>query len=245
MDVDDTVDIIDLIAVVWRYRRVIVVVTVLAIAGGWLYTVVSGDRGEEAPPSYQVEAVLFFEPFVQTAVQGNRAPTVVRSYSDVASRLVEAMSNPTSLQNMVEATQPELPLPADSVVTALRSVTLEREGSDPYILTLSLRHSQDNVASEAATRALSLLESRLESLGLGGAEESGRPMFYVLQPPKPPTRITVEQDGSDPVMVIGIAGFTGFFLALLLSFLLSYISRVRQDPEAMAKLREASRRRQP
>ncbi len=238
---EDTIDLIDLLAVVWRYRIMIVVVTLLSVGAGWLYTAVS-RTGEGEPNSvYRVQTVLFFEPFVQTVVQGDRAPTVVRSYSDVASRILEALSNPASLRAIAEASEPNAPEPDDAVVSALERLTLEPAENNPYIVTLTIVHSESSVATEATNRALSLLQARLASLGLQHPE-GDRPIYYLLEPPTPPVR-TEESDNRNPATVVTIAGVTGFFLAIFLSFVLSYISRVRQDPEAMAKLKDASRRK--
>lgn len=231
---EDSVDLIDLIAVVWRYRLLIVVVTLLAVAGGWGYTALSSGESAEAGARYRAHTVLFFEPVVQTVVEGDRAPTVVRSYADVASRILEALSEPASLRSIAGAAGADGEL-AEPMVRALSRLTVAEDEDNPYISTLSLTDSGPSRAEEAVRTALRLLDARLSAMGLEHPD-GDRPVYHVIEP------VTSTPAGEDEAQrnrttVIAVSGVTGFFLAIFLSFVLSYINRVRKDPEAMRKLR--------
>ncbi|TVQ21221.1 MAG: hypothetical protein EA383_17360 [Spirochaetaceae bacterium] len=234
---DDEIDLIDLIAVIWRYKILIVLLTLLAAAAAGAYTWLGDTRAAEPAdqePAYTAHALLLFEPVAREIVVNAQITTVARSYSTLGVRLLEGMVR------SAEAGAVELPFGAD-VRDAVASAQIEQDGDDESLVALSAVSSEAATSEAALSAMIDALTERFTASGLSAQVSGGVPLFYVIEP----IRVFSDREAAEvidaterrPAVMITVAAFAGLFFSIFLAFVLNYARQVKNDPEAMRKLK--------
>lgn len=241
-------DLIDLLAVIWRYRKFIAVVTVAAAIVAAAAFFVGEDPGateiveEEAVVGsqdvFQTTKLLFFEPVSLRAGQADNTSSTPVSYSTVGARIAESLVR--------QATRDDMPFAVEN--EGLREIVataeVELDGRDHHLVYIRTESPSEEHSIEAAQILTGALRDRFASIE-SAVDAVG--VFFVVDR-------WVEVEVSDVVetvereVVVGpsrttgviitiVSGLGGFFLAIFLAFVLNYISRIRKDPESLARIR--------
>lgn len=263
---DDEIDLIDLIAVIWRYRYVVVFVTALSVAAGAAFAFLAAEpepepeepdepvaETESFTPEerFDARALLLFEPWVFERQEGEQIQRASRNYAPLATRIAEGIGLRAG-EDRLEGEPLE-----EGVREAVAGATVARDDADEYLVVVGTTATSAQDSVEAAEVIVDRLQRRFEEIGLGeqnpvNTESGARPIFYVVEEPQivetrttepPETDESEESEESEEPeernagVIVVVAGFAGLFFSVFLAFVLNYIRLVRQDPEAMRKLR--------
>lgn len=264
---DDTISLVDLLAVVVRYRRLIIIGTVAVAIAAVVYAYVMPRVGShpEAEPAYKaeqkivvaplpeaIEEVTFFDPVTVTReiLSGDSTVTETRSGNTVTFTVSRTHGDRAraeeALTEMAVAFETAF---GEVVVSSFRPVV---EAYDAAI------GQAQGVITGIATETFAAGEQRqnygeaLAAIGVPTLVDSiitrNRLASFLQQPTNlvsvTPARIepAPPESGTSSSMIVVIATITAFFLSVFLAFVLEYVRRVRQDPEEIGKLRAAWRR---
>ncbi len=245
---DDEIDLIDLIAVIWRYKLVIVLVTVLAGGAAAAYSTLGDDPVEDAPPPaeeiYVADSLLLFEPSVYSNAEGATVRPVARSYSTLAVRIADRLVARADIDGMNLETLYGIDADAHggAVRTAIADTEVQIDEDDAYLVHMQTSGDNPEAVVTAIEELTGALRRRFEEIGLA----DDRAAFVVVEPAglvdervadEPPP----EARGRNPAVIVVVAVFAGLFLGVFLAFVLNYINQVRKDPEAMRKLKGEAR----
>lgn len=150
MDNNDRIDIIEMLAVLWRYRTtVIVTLAVFLVAGVAVPFGINRTRAtqESSVVSYQANVVLYFETLEQSLLQGGRVREIARDYHRLAGTILTSFRTPRSLTTLF----PDLEISAEER-TALASLEVRYDNEDPRLVTVTVGHPEETVVAQTIDR---------------------------------------------------------------------------------------------
>lgn len=274
---EDEVSLVDLLAVMVRYRRLVIAVPlVLAVlAGTWLYLLPAiGVNAAQRAYDVQISAVLSPVPADIKAVLGIDATQLLDAYfSSVAiqsaafgSFFPEALKGmspvdmTTFVRDQLLGKQFKYSFDPKLGIYTIAMKSTDKEQADRY-LTALWSGASDKVLGrvrDAVATALALLDK--EIVGYRAAMKSDSTVSAVLAsatnlrngllvlqdsqsfplPTQPEHLVFAAKTGRSKTLVLVL--FAGLFLGILLAFMANAWNSIKEDPEAMAKLRAAWKR---
>ena len=256
---EDTISLIDLLAVLIRHRLLIIIGTLVALVGAIIYVSVGpGAAPEEAAVPeirYTVRQdllVLDLPEAAATYLNLEPAPTVAQLLENpavVAAAWAQAydddraQSSPALLQADVAQLigGGDYTVSNSGAIISLSWSDTDRSAAEGFISALNTAVA-DELASQlgplaAETAALAPEDSPARALLSRLGTDPGS-LLVPLGTSTAEERIAPEE-GTDPAMIVVIATITALFLFIFLAFVLEYVGRVKQEPEEMEKLKAA------
>ena len=223
---------------------VIVLVTVLAGAAAAAYSMLGDEPAADAPPPaeqiFVTDTLLLFEPTVHSDAEGGTVRPIVRSHGTLAVRIAERLIARADIDGVdLEALYG---IDADAHGGAVRAAIAETEvrvdEDDDFLVHMRTSGENPDAIVTAIDELTGALHRRFEEIGLS----DGRPPFIVVEPAglvdeRLATETPPEARVRNPAIIVVVAAFAGLFLGVFLAFVLNYINQVRNDSEAMRKLK--------